>query len=122
MDASTVPVYNRLVEFKLGTNEIEPSLAKFWDISQNGLTYTFHLRDDVKWHNSKEFKPTRNLNADDVIFTFMRQKDKNHPYNKVSGGQYEYFESMGLADLIKEIKKVDDHTVVFVLKGQDAPF
>lgn len=122
MDASAVPVYNRLVEFKLGTTEIEPSLAKSWDISQDGLTYTFHLRDDVKWHNNKEFKPTRNLNADDVIFTFMRQKDKNHPYNKVSGGQYEYFESMGLPDLIKEIKKIDDHTVVFVLKQQEAPF
>lgn len=122
MDASAVPVYNRLVEFKLGTTEIDPSLAKSWDISQDGLTYTFHLRDDVKWHSNKEFKPTRNLNADDVIFTFMRQKDKNHPYNKVSGGQYEYFESMGFPDLIKEIKKIDDHTVVFELNHPEAPF
>ncbi|MCX8713029.1 ABC transporter substrate-binding protein [Gilliamella sp. B3464] len=122
MDAGAVPVYNRLVEFKLGTTEIEPSLAKSWDISQDGLTYTFHLRDDVKWHNSKEFKPTRNLNADDVVFTFMRQKDKNHPYNKVSGGQYEYFESMGLPNLIKEVRKVDDHTVVFELSQPEAPF
>ncbi|MCO6539130.1 MAG: ABC transporter substrate-binding protein [Gilliamella sp.] len=122
MDASAVPVYNRLVEFKLGTTEIEPALAKSWDIGQDGLTYTFHLRDDVKWHSNKEFKPTRNLNADDVIFTFMRQKDKNHPYHKVSGGQYEYFGSMGFPDLIKEIKKIDDHTVVFELNHPEAPF
>ena len=122
MDAGAVPVYNRLVEFKLGTTEIEPALAKSWDISPDGLTYTFHLRDDVKWHDNKEFKPTRNLNADDVLFTFMRQKDKNHPYNKVSGGQYVYFDSMGLPDLIKEIRKVDDHTVVFELSKPEAPF
>lgn len=122
MDASAVPVYNRLVEFKLGTTEIVPDLAKSWDISNDGMTYTFHLRDDVKWQSNKEFSPTRNVNADDVIFSFMRQKDPNHPYNKVSGGQYEYFESLGLPQLIKDVKKVDDNTVVFELSRPEAPF
>lgn len=122
MDAGAVPVYNRLVEFKLGTTEIQPSLAKSWDISEDGMTYTFHLRDDVKWHSNKEFKPTRNLNADDVINSFMRQKDVNHPYHKVSGGQYEYFTSMGMDTLIKDIEKVDDYTVVFHLSQPEAPF
>ncbi|XKM14122.1 ABC transporter substrate-binding protein [Orbaceae bacterium ac157xtp] len=122
MDASAVPLYNRLLEFKLGTTEVIPGLAKSWDISDDRMTYTFHLRDDVKWHSNKEFKATRNLNADDVIFSFMRQKDANHPYHKVSGGQYEYFESMGLPELIKEIKKIDDYTVQFQLNQPEAPF
>lgn len=122
MDAGAVPVYNRLVEFKLGTTEIQPSLAKSWDISEDGMTYTFHLRNDVKWHSNKEFKPTRNLNADDVIASFMRQKDINNPYHKVSGGQYEYFTSMGMDTLIKNIEKIDDYTVVFHLSRPEAPF
>lgn len=90
-DASSIPLYNRLVEFKLGTTEIEPGLAESWEVSDDGKEYTFHLRKGVKWHSNKEFKPSRDLNADDVIYTFMRQKDANHPYHKVSGGSYEYF-------------------------------
>jgi len=93
-DASSSPIYNRLIEFKSGTTEIEPGLAEKWDISDDGKTYTFHLRTDVKWQSSKDFKPTRGFNADDVLFSFQRQLDLNHPYHKVSGGNYEYFEGM----------------------------
>lgn len=122
MDAGAVPVFNRLVEFKLGTTEIMPSIAKSWDVNEDGTAYTFHLRDDIKWHSSKNFKPTRNLNADDVIFSFMRQKDANHPYHNISGGQYEYFTSMGMDSLITSIEKVDDYTVIFHLAHPEAPF
>ncbi len=59
----------------------------------------------VKWQDNKDFKPTRDLNADDVVFSFDRQKNTNNPYHKVSGGSYEYFEGMGLPDLISEVKK-----------------
>ncbi|QIQ20853.1 ABC transporter substrate-binding protein [Zophobihabitans entericus] len=122
MDAGAVPVYNRLVEFKLGTTEIEPGLAQSWEISEDGKHYTFHLRDGVKWHTSRDFKPTRDMNADDVIFSFMRQKDENHPYNKVSGGNYAYFTSMGMDKLIESIEKIDDKTVRFNLIQPEAPF
>ena len=122
MDAGAVPVFNRLVEFKLGTTEIMPSIAKSWDVNEDGTAYTFHLRDDIKWHSSKNFKPTRNLNADDVIFSFMRQKDANHPYHNISGGQYEYFTSMGMDSLITNIEKVDDYTVIFILHIQKPRF
>lgn len=73
-DASSVPLYNRLVEFKIGTTEVIPGLAEKWEVSEDGKTYTFHLRKGVKWHDNKEFKPTRELNADDVVFSFDRQK------------------------------------------------
>ncbi|EOA0230960.1 ABC transporter substrate-binding protein, partial [Escherichia coli] len=91
-DASSVPLYNRLVEFKIGTTEVIPGLAEKWEVSEDGKTYTFHLRKGVKWHDNKEFKPTRELNADDVVFSFDRQKNAQNPYHKVSGGSYEYFE------------------------------
>lgn len=54
-DASSVPLYNRLVEFKTGTTEIVPGLASAWDVSPDGKVYTFHLRQGVKWHTTKDF-------------------------------------------------------------------
>ena len=121
-DASSVPIYDRLVEFKLGTTEIIPGLAESWDVSDDGKVYTFHLRKGVNWHSSKTFKPTREFNADDVMYTFMRQMDPQHPYHKVSGGSYEYFSGMDMNNMIEKIEKVDDHTVRFVLTRSEAPF
>src|SRR3954465_15241253 len=57
------PVFNRLVEFQPGTTKIMPGLAEKWEVSDDGLTYTFHLRKGVKFHSSKEFKPTRDFAA-----------------------------------------------------------
>ena len=61
------PVYNRLTEFKRGTTEVVPGLAESWEVSDGGKTITFHLRKGVKFHSMKDFKPTRDFNADDVI-------------------------------------------------------
>lgn len=121
-DASSVPIYNRLIAFKSGTTDIEPSLAEKWDISEDGKIYTFHLRKGVKWQSNKDFKPTRDFNADDVLFTFERQKNADAPYHKVSGGSYEYFIGMGMGDLINKIVKVDDNTIQFVLNRPESPF
>ncbi|WP_311790795.1 dipeptide ABC transporter periplasmic-binding protein DppA [Pantoea sp. UBA5923] len=121
-DASSVPIYNRLVEFKIGTTELQPGLAEKWDISDDGKTYTFHLRKGVKWQTTKEFKPSREFNADDVIFSFERQLDKNNAYHSVSGGSYEYFEGMDMPKLIGKVEKVDDYTVRFTLTRPEAPF
>lgn len=121
-DASSKNMFNRLVEFKLGTTETEPGLATSYDVSSDGLEYTFYLRKGVKFHSSKDFKPTRDMNADDVIFTFDRQWNKSNPYHTVSGGSYEYFTGMGMDSLIKDIVKVDDYTVKFVLNEPEAPF
>jgi dipeptide transport system substrate-binding protein len=121
-DASSVPIYNRLVEFKRGTTTIVPGLATNWDISADGTEYTFHLRKGVKFQTTKDFTPTRDFNADDVVFSFDRMWDKKSPYHDVSGGNYSYFNAMGMPDLIKDIVKVDDYTVKFVLKRPEAPF
>jgi len=121
-DASSRQIYNRLVEFEPGTTNIAPALAESWDVSDDGLEYTFHLRQDVPFHTTENFTPTRPFNADDVIYSFERQWKADHPYHAVGGATYEYFNSMGLQDLLSSIEKVDDHTVTFVLNEPEAPF
>ncbi len=120
-DASAKNVFNRLVEFEIGTTTLVPGIAESWDISEDGLEYTFHLRKGVTFHSTDFFTPSREFNADDVIYTFERQWKKDHPYHQVSGGSYEYFNSMSMPDLLKEIVKIDDHTVKFILNRQEAP-
>ena len=116
------PIYNRLLEFKLGTTEVGPGLAESWDVSADSKTFTFHLRKNAAWHSSKTFKPTRKFNADDVIFSFERQWKDSNPYHKVSGGGYDYFGDMGMNDLLESIEKVDDYTVKITLKEPNTPF
>lgn len=115
-------IYNRLVEFEYGGTKIIPALAESWSISPDELTYTFKLRKNVAFHQTSHFKPTRFFNADDVVFSFERMRDVNHPFHQVGQATYEYFQGMGLRDLIKEIKKIDEHTVALVLNRPEAPF
>ncbi len=121
-DASSRQLFDKLAMFKLGTTAIEPGLATSWDISADGKTYTFHLRKGVDFHSTKFFKPTRQFNADDVIFSFERQRSKGHSFHKISGGAYEYFNGMSMGSLISYIEKVDDYTVIFHLTRPEAPF
>ena len=122
-DASAHPVFNRLLEFKKGTTEVEPGLAESWEVSDDGLQYTFKLRPGVKFQTTEFFTPTRDLNADDVIFSFERQWKADNPWNQyVAGASWEYFAGMGMPDLIDKIEKVDDMTVKFTLKHKEAPF
>ena len=122
LDASSRQLFNRLVQFELGKTSLIPGLAESWEISEYGLTYTFKLRKNVAFHSLKHYKPSRPFNADDVLFSFQRQMDSNHPYHKVSGGKYEYFSAMGMGSLIKSLKKIDDYTVEFQLNRPEAPF
>ena len=120
-DASSRHIYNKLVEFERGGTNIVPGLAESWTTSSDGLTYTFKLRKGVKFHTTKNFKPTRDFNADDVVFSFDRQSNKAHPYHKVSGGSYEYFNGMDMPKLLTGVTKVDDYTVRMTLSVQEAP-
>ncbi|MEZ4846666.1 MAG: ABC transporter substrate-binding protein [Bdellovibrionota bacterium] len=115
------PYYNRLVTIQRGTTNVVADLASSWSISKDQKEYTFVLRKDVKFHTTANFKPTRNMNADDVLFSFNRQRLKDHPYHKVGGGNYLYFEAMEM-DIIQDIQKVNDSTVKFFLKRPDSVF
>jgi dipeptide transport system substrate-binding protein len=121
-NASSVMLYNRLVEFDPGTTKVVPGLAETWEISKDGRAYTFHLRPNVAFHETAYFKPTRTMNADDVIFSFERALKRDHPYHGVGGGNYIFFSGMNLDKLIVSITKIDDRTVRFNLTRPESPF
>jgi dipeptide transport system substrate-binding protein len=122
-NASSRPLYNRLVEFERGTTNTIPGLAESWEVSADGMEVTFKLRQGVKFHTTSSFTPTRDFNADDVIFSLARQWKKDHPWNQYTAGiAWEYFDGMDMTALLKDIVKVDDYTVKFVLNRPEAPF
>lgn len=121
-DASAHAVFNGLVEFKTGTTDLEPSLAEKWEVSEDGLTYTFHLRSGVKFQTTEYFTPTRDFNADDVVFTLQRLTLKDFPFNKAYPAEFPYATDMGMAELVKSVEKVDDKTVKVTLNHANATF
>ena len=122
-DAASVPMFNRLVEFETGTTNIVPALAESWTISADSKTYTFKLRKGVKFHSNANFKPTRDFNAEDVLFSWNRMADENHPFHKLTAGQtFSYYDDMGMKNIVDKVVKVDDYTVRFELKRPEAPF
>lgn len=120
-DAVSVPMFNRLVEFAPGSTDIVPALAESWTSLPDGLTYTFKLRKGVKFHSSAKFAPTREFNADDVLFSFNRMSDPSVP-KTTPGTTYAYYEDMGMKSIVDHVEKLDAMTVKFVLKKPEAPF
>jgi dipeptide transport system substrate-binding protein len=117
------PVYDKLTHFARGSTQVEPGLAESWIIGEGGKTIIFNLRRGVKFHSGVNgFTPTRDFNADDVIFSFERQWKADHPYAKVSGGKFDYFADMDMPKLLESIEKVGPYIVSMRLKEPNAPF
>ncbi len=105
-------IYDTLLHFKDESTEVEPGLAEAWDISDDGLVYTLHLRQGIKFHDGTDF------NAEAVKFNLERQIDPNHPYHDT--GEFPYAEfTWGMVD---SVEVVDDSTVNITLKEIFAPF
>jgi dipeptide transport system substrate-binding protein len=121
-DAAGRTIYDQLLGFKPGTTEVVPNLVQKWEISADGLQYTLHLRKSVKFHTTPWFKPTRDFNADDVLWSVNRVNDKKNPAYSVAKNGYIYWEGMEMSSLIKSLEKVDDSTVRFTLTRPEAPF
>lgn len=121
-DASAHQIYDRLLDFDPLTGKIVPGLASSWLVSDDGLTYTFQLRKRVNFHKTEYFTPKRQFNADDVMFSIDRWRVADHPYHKVSGGVYPYFTSLGLNDIIKDVKRINGYRVELELNRPDSSF
>lgn len=121
-DASAETVFERLIHFAPGSSALIPGLAERWEVSADGLSYTFQLRQNVAFHRTAWFQPSRPLNADDVLWSFQRQLDPQHPWHALSVRGFPYAEAMAMAALIERIEKLDEQRVRFVLKHPEAPF
>src|SRR5699024_6504653 len=112
----THQVLETLLEFDLETFELKPGLAHDWEVSDDGLKYTFYLEEGVTFHDGTEF------NAEAVKINFDRFADPNHEYAFKDDG-YTYFMYATMfgghkgdeGHVIDEVKVVDDHTVEFIL-------
>lgn len=121
-DASSEALYNRLVEFEPGTTQLIPALAERWDASPDARVFTFSLRRGVKFHTTPWFTPSRDFNADDVIYSITRQLNPKHPwFNEARQGWY-YASAMQFPSLIKSVTKLDPYTVRIELNRPEAPF
>lgn len=100
-------LYNSLLQLD-DSLHIKPCLARSWDISDDGLTYTFHLRGDVWFHNDGCFKDsTRHLTASDIVYSFSRIRNPR----TASPGAWVFNDRV---DAQEPFKAADDST--FVLK------
>ena len=116
-------IYEALVFYKDESTALEPGLAKSWDISADGLTYTFNLRKGVKFHDGTPF------NADAVVFSIGRMmKNRNVKFFgkaleiPAQDRPPEYWVSMEMDETVGAIEAIDEFTVVFKLKRVEAPF
>jgi dipeptide transport system substrate-binding protein len=121
-DAAGLTVYDTLLQMKPGSTEVMPALAERWDISSGGNAYTLHLRRGVKFHTTPWFKPTRDFNADDVLWSLKRINDKAHPAHGVAKNGYPYWAGMSMPSLIQAVDKLDERTVRISLTRPEGPF
>lgn len=122
IDATSNQLYDRLIAYKGKENKLIPALAKSWHVTRDGKKVTFYLRQDVAFHQTDYFTPSRFLTADDVMFSFNRILESQHPFHFVSGGSYPFFQNIGLRELIEDVEKINEYTVRFHLTHADSSF
>lgn len=122
IDATSNQLYDRLIAYQGDENTLSPALAKSWHVTRDGKKVTFYLRKNVTFHQTDYFTPSRSFNADDVIFSFNRVLDSKHPFHFVSGGNYPFFQNVGISNLVDKIEKINDYTIRFHLSHADNSF
>lgn len=109
----TNQVYDTLVRYEQESTDVKPALATKWNVSEDGKTWTFELREGVKFHDGTDFT------ADDVVYNFKRWTE---------GSDYIYYGYMfGASEdnpggIIDSVKAVNDYEVQFTLEKPNAPF
>ncbi|QTH63883.1 ABC transporter substrate-binding protein [Psychrosphaera ytuae] len=122
IDAVSQQLYNRLVKINPDTGQVESDIARKVIVSSDAMRYRFYLHKGIEFHSTDYFTPTRTLTSSDILFSFSRLLHEDNVFHKVGGGQYPFFEGIGLDDLIEQIIVVDDLTIEFRLSDPQASF
>ncbi len=104
-------MFEHLVRYRKGSTEVEPALAVRWEVAEEGRSWTFHLRPNVRFHDGTP------VNADAVVFSLDRQRDPQHPFHEAN---FKYWEN-GYRN-IQRVEKIDDLTVRLWIDRPYAPF
>ncbi|WP_153731775.1 ABC transporter substrate-binding protein [Sporosarcina obsidiansis] len=105
-------VYETLIDYEKEGTDIVPKLATEWNTSEDGKTWTFTLREGVKFHDGTDF------DADAVVYNFNRMMDESHPQHQ---GDFSIF-GRTVRSLLEEVKAIDPHTVEFKLNESNSTF
>ena len=111
-------LFEGLTDVSWLTNEVEPSLAESWENSSDGLSWTFRLREDVRWHDGEPFT------AQDVAFTFNQIiYNDDIPASSRATFTYRFLNDAGEWQTARmSVDVIDDYTVRFDLPVPFAPF
>ena len=139
MNVVTEQIYNKLFDISNTSAIPTPVLAQSYSVSPDGTVITIHLRKGIKFHRTDWFKPTRDFNADDVVFSLNRvlgyetylptleqsSVDYKNPQYRIFHEQakkvrFPYFESIKLNQKIESVKALNSHTVQITLFKPDA--
>lgn len=140
MNVVTEQIYNKLFEMKNNSPAVEPSLAKSYKVSKNGKEISIQLRQDVQFHHTPWFSPSRNFNADDVVFSLNRvlghntalpefellesenaKNPQHHIYlEQAKKVRFPYFESIKLNQKIKHVEAISPYEVKITLFEPDS--
>jgi len=116
-------IYNRLIEVKPGTTELEPGLATEWTVSEDGKSWTLQLRERVKFHDGTDF------NAEAVKFNVERWWNPESEFGyRDAGKNYDIWADLfggykgNSQSLVQEVAVEDEYTIKFVLQQPFAAF
>lgn len=111
-------VCDSLTTLEPETGEVIPELAESWDISEDGLTYTFHLREGVLFHPAEGVTyENREMTAEDVVYSwlgFLSEESTNPERVLKIKGAKAYMD--GEAETVEGLKVIDEHTLEVTLE------
>ena len=108
-------IFENLVTYEEASTAVRPQLAHSWDVSDDQLLWTFHLRRGVRFHDGTPF------DAQAMLFSLGRQFFDDHPFHDVEGA-FKYWKDMDMDDIVADMYASDDSTFVIHLSHPNVSF
>ena len=109
-------IYETLLSYDTASKEIRAGLARSWTVSDDGLVWTFVLRDGVRFHDGTP------LDAAAVVFSLERQRDPDHPFHGADRTSFRFAYWQNLYRNVRSVEAVDPRTVRITIDRRYAPF